>query len=29
MCKVRRMLAVTQGSGEESWTRLATVVKGK
>lgn len=28
MCKVRRVLAVTQGSGE-SWTRLATVGKGR
>lgn len=25
MCKVRRALAVTQGSGEGNWTRLATV----
>ena len=24
MCRVRRVLAVTQGSGEESWPRLAT-----
>ena len=24
MCRVRGVLAVTQGSGEESWPRLAT-----
>lgn len=28
MCKVRRVLAVTQESGE-SWTRLATLGKGR
>lgn len=27
MCKVRRVLSVTQGPGEESWPRLATVRK--